>query len=253
MTKQFTLLALAIIFGKFCTAQDNKSIQTDRPDQTESPAIVPKKYIQIEAGFNYEQLDRADDDILYPTVLWKYGISKNLEFRLITEMESIKESNGITRGIAPVTVGFKANLAEEHGVLPMVSFIGHLSIPDAATKKMQATYYAPAFRFTMQHTLSEKFTLGYNLGAEWDGETPEPDFLYTLTTGYSITQKLGSYIELYGFAPQKGKADHRCDGGLTYLLSDNFMADLSGGIGLTKNAPDYFVSAGFSFRFKAHK
>jgi hypothetical protein len=100
----------------------------------------------------------------------------------------------------------------------------------------------------MQHTLSEKMSLSYNLGAEWDGFSAEPTFLYTLTTGYSITEKLGSYIELFGFAPQNNKANHSFDGGITYLINNNFMLDLSSGFGITKNAPDYYVAVGFSFR-----
>ena len=86
------------------------------------------------------------------------------------------------------------------------------------------------------------------MGAEWDGISAEPTFLYTLTTGYSITEKFGSYIELFGFAPQKDKANHNFDSGITYLINNNFMLDLSLGIGLTKNAPDHYLAIGFSFR-----
>jgi hypothetical protein len=69
-----------------------------------------------------------------------------------------------------------------------------------------------------------------------------------LTTGYSITKKVGSYIELFGFAPQKNKANHNFDGGITYLINDNFMLDLSSGFGITKNAPKNYFAFGFSFR-----
>ncbi len=84
--------------------------------------------------------------------------------------------------------------------------------------------------------------------AEWDGETPDATFLYTLTTGFSLSEKLGCYVEVYGFAPQNDTADHRFDGGFTYLISDNFMIDASGGFGITENAPDYYTAFGFSFR-----
>ncbi len=106
----------------------------------------------------------------------------------------------------------------------------------------------PEFRFVMQHSLTEKVSLSYNLGAEWDGFTPEPTFIYTLATGFGLTEKLGAFVELYGFAPQEDKSDHRFDGGLTYLVSHDFMVDVSGGAGITENAPDYFAAVGFSFR-----
>ena len=100
----------------------------------------------------------------------------------------------------------------------------------------------------MQHTLSDKISLGYNLGAEWDGETPEPTFIYTLTSGFALSEKTGFFIELYGFAPQQDKAEHRFDGGFTYLVTNDLMLDASAGFGITDNAPDYFTAIGFSFR-----
>lgn len=145
-------------------------------------------------------------------------------------------------------VGFKVRIAEEEGIFPKTSLIGHMSIPKLASEEFQTDFYAPEFRFVMQHTLSEKVSLSYNLGGEWDGFTPEPTFIYTLATGVSVTEKLGAFVELYGFAPQEDKSDHRFDGGLTYLISNNFMIDLSAGGGITENAPDYFAAVGFSFR-----
>ncbi len=55
-------------------------------------------------------------------------------------------------------------------------------------------------------------------------------------------------MEMYGFLPQKNTADHRCDGGITYLAKHNIMLDFSGGFGITRNAPAYYASLGFSIR-----
>ena len=251
MIKYFLLLTILFGFMKpKLFAQDISPIQTDRPDQTECPFTVPKKHFQMETGFSYEKINGDDKTFGHPSVLYKYGISENAELRLITEFTTEKTKGLHISGLQPVTVGFKVNIAKEKGILPTTSFIGHLTIPYLAIQKLKATYYAPAFRFTMQHTLSKKLSLGYNLGAEWDGETALPTFIYTLTTGYSVSDKVGAYIELYGFAPQKSKADHRFDCGLNYLLRTNILLDVSGGIGLTDNAPDYYFAIGFSFRLK---
>ena len=139
-------------------------------------------------------------------------------------------------------------MSEEKGFWPKTSFIGHVLIPKMASSNFKADYYAPEFRFVMQHSLSEKISFSYNLGAEWNGFTPELSFIYTIASGYSFTDKLGSYIEIFGFAPQKELANHSFDGGITYLINNNFMLDLSSGFGITKNAPDYYVAVGFSFR-----
>lgn len=228
--------------------QNIEPIQADRPDQTETPAIVPIGMFQVETGFTFQKNDKKSTLFSLPTTLWKYGVNENFELRLITEF--ISEENNISKsnGFNPIYVGFKVKLANEKGIIPKTSFISHISLPNVASSKYKTDFYAPEFRFVMQHTLNEKLSLSYNLGAEWDGFTPEPTFIYTLTTGYSISDKLGSYIELFGFGPQNDKANHSFDGGLTYLINNNFMLDLSSGVGITNNAPDYYTAIGFSFR-----
>lgn len=233
----------------FVEAQEKKeSIEADRPDQTETPATVPNGMFQIETGFTYEKPNGSDEAFATPSVLWKYGVNDHLELRLITEYTIDKTPSLETSGLTPVWIGCKIKISEEKGIIPKTSFIGHIQLPNMASTKYKVDYFAPQFRFTMQHSLSEKLTLSYNLGSEWDGVTAEPTFIYTLSTGYSFSEKMGGYLEVFGFAPQQDIATHQFDGGLTYLLSDNFMLDLSSGIGLTENAPDYYVSAGFSFR-----
>jgi hypothetical protein len=254
MVKYFiSLLFLLASISEITSAQTVPPIQTDRPSQSESPYTVPKYYIQLENGFLKETRSSNSSIIYYPSTLWKYGINERFEIRMITELVSDKVDDNTTSGLKPITIGMKVNLFESKGILPMTSFIGYLATSDIGSKDFATTYYAPTFKFAMLNTLSDKITLGYNLGAKWDGESPEPIFLYTLNTGVSITAKLGGYVELYGFLPQKSKSDHRFDGGLSYLVTNNLLLDLSGGLGLTENAPEHYFCLGLSFRFNTAK
>lgn len=243
------LISLFIYF--FAEAQE--PIQTDRPDQTESPFIVLKGFLQIETGTSIEKLSDLQKLYSHPSLLVKYGISERLELRFISELITEKTFEDKAVGLTPFTAGIKVNLWKEQGAIPLTSFIGHISFGSLASSNFKTSYDAPSFRFSMQHTLSKKISLGYNIGAEWNGENPEPTYIYTLTSGISITEKLGSYIELYGFLPQKSTADHRADAGFTYLLGNDFMVDISGGIGLTDNAPKKYLALGFSFRLNTRK
>lgn len=248
---RFTLLVLTLLSETVVIkGQVLPPIATDRPDQTECPFIVPKGYFQAENGFFYEKTTAQSQSTAHPSVLWKYGLSDNFELRLITEFMSEKALTAKKAGLTPVTIGFKMKISEEKGFLPKTSFIGHLTAPKWASKELKSNFHAPSFRFTMQHTLSDRFILAYNLGAEWNGETPEPTFIYTLTSGFSMNEKFGSYIEIYGFLSKNQQYDHRLDGGFTYLINNNTMVDVSSGIGLSPNAPNYFVSLGLSYRFK---
>ena len=245
---KYPVLFFIVLISFSGFAQVVEPIQADRPDQTETPSLVPKGMFQLEAGFTYQKNKAYSTSLALPTALWKYGVNENFELRLITELAVDKDFDQQSSGINPILIGCKIKIAEEKGILPKTSFIAHMSIPNAASTPYKTEFYAPEFRFVMQHTLSERFSLSYNLGSEWDGVTPEPTFIYTLTTGCAITEKLGSYIELFGFAPQKQTSNHSFDGGITYLITNDFMLDLSSGFGLTELAPDYYCAFGFSFR-----
>ncbi|MCZ8196374.1 MAG: transporter [Flavobacterium sp.] len=242
------ILLLSLLFSSSIYSQTIEPIQADRPDQTETPAIVPKDMFQVETGFTFQKNDAISKSFTLPSTLWKYGVNENFELRLITEFSSEETNNEKINGLSPIYIGFKVKLAEEKGIVPKTSFIGHISLPNMASTKFKTEYFAPEFRFVMQHTLSDKISFSYNLGAEWDGFSAEPTFIYTNAIGYSISDKLGSYFEIFGFIPQNTKSNHSIDGGITYLISNNFMVDLSSGFGISKNAPDYYCALGFSFR-----
>lgn len=242
------LSACLILISFISYSQEVPVIQTDRPDQTECPYIVPAGFLQAEMGVNYEKADNEEENWLQPTVLWRYGINKHFEFRLITEWAASDFRESRTSGLNPVRIGFKALLCEEKGIIPQTGFIGHLIVPGLASAGLKADYYASTFRFVMAHTLNEKLSLSYNLGAEWDGFTPEPSFIYTLSLAAQLSEKMGCYLEGYGYFPQLGKPDHRADAGITFFFSKNLMMDISGGVGITPQSPDYYTSLGFSFR-----
>ncbi|MDQ3194639.1 MAG: transporter [Bacteroidota bacterium] len=248
MYRIILFVILIIQFQNNLFSQQLPSIQTDRPDQTETPFTVPANHFQLEAGFVYEK-DKEIITTSIPTTLFKFGVSDNFELRLILDITEEKKQGGSTEpGLNPVEIGIKINIAKEDGIIPTASLIGHLAIPEFLSDQNQIIYFAPNFRFCMQNTLSDKFTLVYNLGAEWDGLSAEPAFIYTVTTAVSVSEKLGGYVELYGFAPQKNKADHRFDMGITYLIKKNFQLDVSGGTAISDNAPDYFFGFGLSVR-----
>lgn len=254
MIKTFVFLGLLVTASSYnLFGQTGTPIQLDRPDQTECSFIVPLNYLQIENGFTIENSNSDLKTYSYPSTLWKYGLNDKFEVRLITEFVSEIEKNKSNSGLIPITIGFKTKLCQEKGIIPLTSFIGHITTSKIGSKEFYAAYIAPSFRFAMQHTLSGRFSLAYNLGIEWNGETAVQTYIYTLTTGVTLTEKLGGYLEIYGFAPYNSQADHRFDTGLTFLLKNDLMLDISGGLGLTENAPENYLSLGLSYRFKTTK
>ena len=257
MTKYFLLLFLTV--SSICMqAQQERRMETDRPDQTESPVITRKNYVQSEWGFNIEK-ENGLKTFVHPTILWKYGISKRFELRLITEFISqetpiiIPYGNDVISGLLPVQIGGKVAFWEEKGLIPKTSVIFHVAPSKLGSKKFHANKWAPDFVFTMQHTLSEKVGLGYNLGAAWDGESGTPYWVYTLAPGFNIGEKWYGYVEIFGAIRKNEIPQHNFDCGLAYYFSDNTKIDISSGFGLSDAATDWYGAIGFSFRLNTSR
>jgi hypothetical protein len=253
---------LSILFATFfyfnLQAQDTDRIDTDRPDQTESAVTVPRKYLQAELGFNKENYDFNNYTLVFPTLLLKYGVSKRMELRLETTLaqeyiQKIPEPE-ITTGLDPFSIGCKIALTEEKGVLPKTSLIVDLGLPFTSTLYDKEQDLFPSFRFTMQHTLTETVGLGYNVGAEWDGYTATPVWIYTFSPNVSIGKRWYAYVEAFGFLSRLQHPQHNVDAGIAYYVSNNLKIDLSAGKGISKH-PTYknYVAIGFSFRIPTGK
>jgi hypothetical protein len=66
-----------------------------------------------------------------------------------------------------------------------------------------------------------------------------------------MTDKLGCFVEFFGDIPtgSNGGSANSFDGGFTYLIADNLQLDVFSGVGLSGDADDWFIGAGFSIRF----
>jgi subtilisin family serine protease len=253
---------IALSFSLFCCvalchAQVEK-IDTDRPDQTESAVTVPKKWLQFEFGFGKQVNNSNENEFQHPTLLSKYGISKGIELRLITTVQTNTNFDNLLAkeketGLSPVEVGAKIALWKEKKFLPKTSLLFHVAIPGLASKKFRAEKLAPNFRFSMQHTVSDVIGIGYNLGAEWDGFSNEATWVYTFAPGFNISEKWYGYVEAFGSISKNNKPEHNADAGVAYYINRDFKVDLSSGFGISKAAPDWYIAVGASFRFKTGK
>lgn len=260
MTRKFKIVLLALIAVANAYAQEQKEtlgpLVTDRPDATESPSVVPVGFIQVETGTFYESFKEnsiKEKTTTFNTTLVRVGLLDNLELRLGWDFtEQAFEFNGneienVLSGFSPLLLGAKVAITQENGWLPEIGLIGHLQLPFLAATDYRPETTGVDFRFSFAHTLSENSSLSYNLGAEWGGDSPEANYVYTLAYGYSITDKLGTFVELYGELPEDSRPSHLWDAGFTYLLSNNVQLDLSGGTSLN-NTQDLYISGGISFR-----
>ncbi|NND64208.1 MAG: transporter [Flavobacteriaceae bacterium] len=260
--KNKSLILLFTFFGlsSVLQAQDDdntpEDLITDRPDATEASTTVPKGSIQIETGAfftSFEENEIKEEVIGYNTTLVRWGVLENFEFRLGWNFEETRTTvNGmklddVQSGFSPLLAGMKVNITEEKGLLPEIALIGHMFFPFSASSDYRPETTAVDFRFSLSHSLSERSSIGYNVGAQWGDDSSQAAYIYTLAYGYSITETFGFYAELYGDLPEDNKANHFWDAGFTFLALPNLQFDATVGQSITEGQ-DILVSAGASYR-----
>jgi hypothetical protein len=258
---KFILMISLFVLSLAAHAQDEKML-TDRPGFTNDPGTVPKKWIQAETGFSRQTeklgMGVKDHFMQNPVLAIKYGIVKRVELRLITELATQQDGaiNGtsIYKGINRVELGAKFNFLDEKGIRPKTSFIAHYYFNHLRTI-FKDTLDGGDFRLAMLHTLSKTVLIRYNMGMQWKHFISHSYYVYSFSPGFNISEKWFAYIELFGSfrKPKKYDPENSIDLGIAYDINDNLKIDASGGLGLSKMAPDNFYAVGVSFRFRTSK
>lgn len=258
-------LALFFMDGKYLHAKEVKeSLQpremiTDRPDITESSNVVPKGFVQLEAGYLFTT-DKMNDirtsSHQVPNALFRIGVHDQAELRIVVNGVSLRTVGGaLQRGAVDAQVGTKIHFWEERGWLPETSLIAMLTLP-VGDREFSSERLDPSALLSVSYTLSEKLSVGSNFGPAWvtdesDGRDTLGQFNWTLSFGYEFFEGFGMFYEIFGnqSLSDKGKDAQSFDAGLTYLATPNIQLDASAGVGLNSAADDFFAGAGITVRF----
>lgn len=239
------LLFIALAFPFISVAQQ---MQTDRPNETESPNSVTTHHLQVENGISFEQ-DDNEKTYEIPEVVMRYGVFKNAEIRIESALKINHETTQNDFGISPVVIGAKYHLANHKGALiPDIGVLARISIPWMADKGFQEEYYSPEIRLLAQHELSKVTHLGYNAGIHWLSDSAKAEYIYSVSADHSVTKKLKLFIETFGFAVSDHHARNSADTGLLYLVNKNLQLDFILGSGIMRTDANKFAELGLSFR-----
>lgn len=228
------------------------AIAADRPDMTESPAVAPPGHVQLEAGMSrgaYRSLSGWSSI----AALLKFGLWPWLEMRVEAErlvVEEGPEGGPRLEGLTPVMVGTKLALCAEKGLRPRTALLAHLGLPEAASRQHRADRPFGTFRLAMQHTLSERSSIGYNIGSEWNGVDRTVTAIYSVSCGFDLSERIGTYGEVFGFINDAGAPVHQCDAGFTFRIGDDLLLDAEAGLAIDGSAA-WFIGTGASFRLPA--
>lgn len=230
-----------------------QALVTDRPDATESSSVVAVDFFQYEVGVTaYEDADGIEGIESFGSLL-RLGLCQDWELRLGWGgyLDSQSES-----GVNDAMLGFKYYIGPEVGWRPEAAILVHSSLPTGDTE-LSSDLPDPDFLLSFSHTLSERLSLGYNIGGKLEtseradaSETTESSVVYSVALGYSLSERLGAFVEVFGSAGLSSQdSPAAVDGGLTWLINDAMQLDCFVGSGLNGDADDWIAGFGYSIRW----
>jgi len=237
-----------------------KPLETDRPDFTESPSLMPLGHYQLEGGYTFSRQGEPTSQSLGELLL-RIGTGERWEARIgIGSYDFIDPGTPgapTVSGYEDPTVGVKIRLNEEDPNLlppgwPRMALLLTTSVP-AGSGELTANEWQPEGKLALAWDFTDRFSLGANLIYAYPSDDGQRfnQLAASLSAGLSLTDRLGIFLESYGFSKESadGSSTSYVDSGLTWLLGNDLQLDARIGAGLDEPHPNWFAGVGAGIRF----
>lgn len=195
------LFALMLLVSFGSAQKELPEFPTDRPGNTWFAEALPHHKVSWENGFCFEMFPEGSSTITLTSMIVRYGIFRNVELRIGTDFLLYNDEPGskYNFGVAPLTIGTKIRAYESHNWLPSIGLLAELQLPYVGSKDLVPPHLAPSLYLLFDHSITDWFSLCYNAGAIWDGETAIPQAFLSLALWFNITDKVGAFVETYNY------------------------------------------------------
>jgi len=229
-----------------------ESIDTEGPDITDSPKVVPQGRLQVELGGEWHRTRDAGTDVSTPSLV-RYGLTDHWEFRLAPE-GYVRESGASGMGDTALGVKWQAYDAKEGEALPSLGWILHLTLPTGA-QSVRGRGARPSLHVTLSWDLPHEWDVGVMPGVEVDDDDAGRRFAYGvfgLVAGKHITENLRLFGEFSGerlASSAHGGSIAEWDAGASYLLGTETLVGFRLATGVNRRSPERALVLEIAHRF----
>jgi hypothetical protein len=243
---------------------EEEPLATDRPDFVEASSNVGRGRVQLEAGYTFIH-DRSGGVTTrthsYPEILLRIGLFADwFELRLGQNFGNQRLHGGALgsgNGAEDLYLGVGLALTEQNGLVPESRVVFQTTVPTGADDFTDDVMLPGVNILYGWDVIEDKMTLGMSTSfnrARDDSGDDYLEFAQAITTGFTLTEKLGMYLETFGLMPagatnSGARPEYYADGGFTYRITNNFQLDIRAGVGLNRYADDFFAGSGFAVRY----
>jgi len=260
MTKQLLfVLTLGLLWSLSLKGQ---TIFTDRPTVSTSPNTLPKRWFQLESGFQYQVRDVQSiltqpegtnvESIDFNTTLLRYGLFDKFELRFtqnLTRTRLVNDGQTLVGGdlkLAPTAIGFKWNFLEAKGGIPKMALLLNYG-NTILTQDDFGGFVETSLLFNS--VLFKDYSVDYNIGFLMEDNINLDALNYSIVVARALSEKVSVFLESFGFF-QEGLPDTiSFDLGMAYLISNTFQADVYLGTGFSELSPNLLFGFGLSKLF----
>jgi len=241
------LLALLCTGLSFAYAQDSLNIKIDRPDQTDGTETVKQGKLQVEAEGYYNRFKNNEAAIISSTLL-RYGLSKNLELRLLAEEGKNRDIfiEETAQGQYPLAIGAKLAVLKNEALL-MLSLIGYIKLPFTSRTKQQQSYWSGTLLIAIERDIN-KLTLVANGGYHQNAYAATGVWQTSFNAKYAFTNRLEGYTEYFSQFDALQHPSHNADAGLVFFISHHLATHIAYGSSIFTHNYNRFVNTGLSFQ-----
>lgn len=246
MTTKKLLFTALFLINSICYAQE---ISADRPGALTGTDVMPLYKLQWETGMALESMTDGPHALTLNNTLLRFGLFENAELCVGTDflMWNSGQAEEPTFGFAPLTVGMKAKFYEGSGILPSVALLAELQSPNIGSKDLLPAHLAPTLHLLFEHTVTDWLVVGYNVGAEWDGETAMPNTFLGFGVYFDISEHIGTFVETYNYLHPEEDNQYLTEFGFTWLVSRRVQLDLAADLDFQNLGKHYAVSGGVAW------
>jgi hypothetical protein len=242
-------------------------IETERHDFTQSTITVGRGVFQLESGYTYfykSEGEETESSHTTPELILRLGLTEDIEFRLRWNYAwRFIEDHESLRGSEDLRWSLKFRLTDQEGWIPESAVVTRFSVPTGG-KAWSVDRLASGLDTIYGWEIAEGWEIygstGYDFNALGDfGFLPEEPssehfnlWHQSVALATELTERVTMYNEWVGLYSTGLEEDFSIgfyNIGIDYYVTDNFVLDVRVGVGLTRDADDFFSGVGGGYRF----
>ena len=246
--KRLFIVVAALFVAMSASAQEQAEFTADRPGASTGPAVVGHRVVQLEQGVQYDG-DGGAGIFTFSNTLLRYGLFENMELHLGGDgfIYMSDEESKFKPAFSGLSLGTKIKCFEGRGAIPAVSVLADFALPYTASEGFNTEHFAPSLYLLFENPVNDWLSIGYNVGAEWDGSETVPTTFAALCFGFSLTDNLGCFAESYNYFGRYGNI-YAVDFGFNLMVARRVQLDIAANLDVCNPRQSWAVSFGVAWQ-----